>query len=254
MHNVAVIRKILLIAVFALFLFGCGKQIKNSDALLKKSVDLALNNGKWEKALSYAKRAVKLDINNVDAQIMVAICMDKAGYSNEAAKQLRNVILSTPNNFLAELSLGKILYSSQKYEEAYEHLANAYNLNNGSVEALSLYAECAGNILAKTTQELYTKLAGMEQFSDKFKIYNNLGVFFANTQNYRMAFSSFMKAYRLAPKNPIIIANLGIFKDSYQSDSKQAKAFYRKFIAITGGNTAFDEQRKFFSSRLKDLK
>ena len=246
--------KILLISAFSLLLVGCGKQIKNSDALLKKSVDLALNNGKWEKALDYAKRATKLDTNNVDAQIMVAICMDKNGDSDEAAKQLRNVILSTPNNFLAEISLGKILYSSQKYEEAYEHLANAYNLNNNSIEALSLYAECSGNILAKTTQELYVKLLNMEQVSNKFEIYNNLGVYFANSQNYSMAFSSFMNAYRLSPKNPIILANLGIFKDSYQSDSKQAKFFYRKFISITRGNSAFDEQSKFFSSRLKDLR
>lgn len=255
MSKLVFISKILLFSLFSLFLVvGCRKQIKNPDALLKKSVDLALNNGKWEKALGYAKRAVKLDINNIDAQIMIAICKDKTGDSDEAAKQLRNVILSTTNNFLAEISLGRILYSSQKYEEAYEHLANAYKLNNSSIEALSLYAECAGTILAKSTPELYAKLLNSGQFSNKSEIYNNLGVYFANSQNHNMAFSSFMKAYRLSPKNPIIIENLGILKDSYQSDPKQAKFFYRKFISITRDNTAFDEQRKFFSIRLKELR
>jgi len=254
MSKLTSINKILFISACLLILVGCGEKIKNSDALLKKSVDLALNSGKWEKALNYAKRAVKLDTNNVDAQIMAAICMDKTGDSDEAAKQLRNVILSTPNNFLAELSLGKILYNSQKYEEAYEHLASAYNLNNNSIETLSLYAECAGNTLAQNTLELYAKLLNMGQFSNKFEIYNNLGVYFANSQNYNRAFSSFMKAYRLSPKNPIIIANLGIFKESYQPDTKQAKFFYRKFISITKDNSAFDEQRKLFSSHLKNLR
>ena len=254
MSRLAITRKILLVSALSLLLAGCGKQIKNSNALLKKSVDLALNNGKWEKALGYAQRAVKLDANNVDAQVMVAICMDKTGYSDQAAKLLRNVILANQNNFLAEFSLGKVLFNSKKYEEAYEHLANAYNLNNDSVEALALYAECAGNILAKSTPELYTKLLKTEQFSNKFEIYNNLGVYFTNNQSYNMALSSFMKAYRLSPKNPTVLSNLGTLKDSYQSDPKQAKFFYRKFISTTNGNTAFDEQRKYFSSRLKDLR
>lgn len=254
MSRLIITRKILLISVLSLLITGCGKQIKNSDALLKKSVDLALNNGKWGKALGYAKRAVKLDENNVEAQIMQAICMDKTGSSDEAAKLLRNILLTNQNNFLAELSLGKILYNSKKYEEAYDHLANAYNLNNESIEVLSLYAECAGNITAKNTPELYAKLLNTQHFSSKSEIYNNLGVYFANSQNYKMAFLSFMKAYKLSSRNPIIIANLGILKDTYQTDPKQAKFFYRKFISITRGNSAFDDQRKYFSNRLKDLK
>lgn len=254
MPGFTITKKILLVSALSLLITGCGKQIKNSDALLKKSVDLVFESGKWKQSLGYANRAVKLDANSVDAQIMLAICMDKTGDSDEGAKVLRNLLLTTKNNFLAEFTLGKILYDSKKYEEAYEHLANAYNLNNDSAEALVLYAECAGNVLAENTPELYGKLLNAEQFSGKPEVYNNLGVYYANRQNHNAAFSNFMKAYRLTPSNPIVVANLGILKDSYSADHKQAKFFYRKFISITGGNAAFKEQRQYFSDRLKKLK
>lgn len=233
---------------------GCGKQVKNSDAALKEAVDTILKSGNWHKAQSYAKMALKADINNVDAQIIYSICQDKLGNTEDAIKTLRNIVLGNPGNFLAQLSLGRMLYASKNYEEAYEYLGNAYNLNNNNIDALILYAQCAGKLQTKNTLELYQKLTQTPQYSNKPEVYNNVGIYYLNSRNYSSAAKYLLKAYRIDNANPIIIANLGILKDSYLNDPKQAKFFYRKFISLTINNSAFDSQRNYFSNRLKELK
>lgn len=235
-------------------LSGCGKQVKNSDAALKASVDTILKSGNYSKAQSYAKMALKADINNVDAQIMYAICQDKLGNNDDAIKTLRNIVQGNPGSFLAQLSLGRMLYNSKNYEEAYEYLGNAYNLNNDNMDALVLYSQCAGKLQTKNTLELYQKLAQTPQYSNKPETYNNIGIYYLNSRDYSSAVKYLLKAYRLDNTNPIVIANLGMVKDSYLKDPKQAKFFYRKFISLTIGNSVFDSQRDYFSNRLKELK
>lgn len=246
---------ITLLSLSSLLIFsGCGKQVKNSDAALKASVDTILKSGNWSKAQSYAKMALKADINNVDAQIMYAICQDKLGNTEDATKTLRNIVQGNPGSFLAQLSLGRMLYTTKNYEEAYEYLGNAYNLNNANMDALVLYAQCAGKLQTKSTLDLYLKLAQTPQYSNKPEIYNNIGVYYLDARDYSSAVKYLLKAYRLDNTNPIVIANLGIVKDSYLKDPKQAKFFYRKFISLTINNSAFDSQRDYFSNRLKELK
>ncbi|HBM16385.1 MAG TPA: hypothetical protein DD381_08615 [Lentisphaeria bacterium] len=240
--------------VSLLFFSACGKKMENSDAALKASVDTALTNGDWSEAQTYAEMALKADNNNIDAQVMYAISQDKLGKREDAIKTLRNIVFGNPNNFLAQLSLGEMLYKNQNYEEAYENLGNAYNLNNDNIDTLVLYSQCAGKLLAKNTPALYLKLAQTKQFADKPEVYNNLATYYLSLKDYNSALKNFLKAYRLADKNPTIVANLGIFRDKYMSDKKQAKYFYRKFITLTIGNSAFDSQREYFSKRLRELK
>ncbi len=246
---------ITLLSISSLIIFsGCSKKVKNSDAALKESVNIILASGNWTKAQIYAKMALKADANNVDAQIMYAVCQNKLGNTEEAIKTLRNIVLANSGSFLAQLNLGKILYDTKNYEEAYEYLGNACNLNNSSLNALVLYAQCAGKLQTKNTPDLYLKLAQTPQYSDKPEVYNNIGTYYVYSKNYNAALKYFLQAYRMDKDNPIVIANLGILKDSYMKDPKQAKYFYRKFISLTINNSAFDSQRNYFSNRLRELK
>lgn len=249
-YSIVTILSITLLTVFT----GCGKQVKNSDAALKGSVDTILKTGNWSKAQSYAKMALKADINNVDAQIVYAICQDKLGDKEDAIKTLRNIVQGNPGNFMAQLSLGEMLYSSRNYEEAYEYLGNAYNINSYNMNALILYAQCAGKLQTKNTLDLYQKLAQTPQYANKAEVYNNIGAYYLTTKDYSSALKYFLKAYRIDNKDPIIVSNLGILKDDYLNDPKQAKFFYRKFISLTIDNSAFASQREYFSTRLRELR
>lgn len=246
---------ITLLSLSSLLIFsGCGRQVKNSDAALKESVAIILKSGNWSEAQSYAKLAMNSDASNIDAQVINAVCQEKLGKTDDAIKALRNIVLANPGNFLAQLNLGRMLYNAKNYEEAYEYLSNAYNLNSNNLDALILCAQCAGKLQAKNTPDLYLKLAQTPQFSDKPEVYNNLGVYFVYSKDYNSALKYFLQGYRLDKNYPILIANMGILKDRYMKDTKQAKYFYRKFITLTIGNSAFDSQREFFSNRLKELK
>ena len=136
-------------------LAGCGENIKNSDAVLNKSVNTALNDGNWEEALSYAKLATKTDPKNIDAQIMYSIALENNGDKDEAIKNLKKIVKVQPKNFLAQLSLGKILYAKKDYEGAYDHLTNAYNLRPNDINTLILYSQCSAKLHAQNTEKLF---------------------------------------------------------------------------------------------------
>ncbi len=237
----------------ATLLSGCGKNIKNSDAVLNKSVNIALNKGNWEEALSYAKLATKTDPNNLDAQIMYSIALENTGDKEAAIKNLKKIVATQPKNFLAQLSLGKILYSKKDYEGAYDHLANAYNLKPNDINTLILYAQCSAKLHAQNTEKLFFKISKTAQFKNKPELYNNMGVYYAETKNYSESIKYLIKAYKISPDNPFIIANLGIFCDKYLKQPKKAKYFYRKFISLSLDNSIYDAKRKEFSNRLKEL-
>ena len=244
---------IALLFVLLVSVSGCGNETVDSNALLKKAVTLASKDGKWEKSLEIAEKAVDADPQNADALVMYALTLEYSDQKEEAKKELRKAIKISPNNFMAQLSLGRLRYAEKDYEGAYENLSNAYKLQPENIDALVLFAQCSAKLQTQDTVKLYQKLAESEYFKDKPEIYNELGAYYVATNNLSKAAQSLTKAYKLSPDNPVIVSNLGVFCDNYLKQPKKARFFYRKFISLTNDNPAFNEQREQISARLNEI-
>ena len=242
-----------LLLVLIISVSGCDNKTENPDVLLKKAVTLASKDGKWEDALKYAKEAVKANPQNADALVMFALTLEHSNQKDKAKKELRKAIKISPKNFMAQLSLGRLLYLEKDYEDAYENLTNAYKLQPDNIDCLALFAQCSAKLQTQNTGKLYQKLAQTKYFKNKPEIYNELGTYYAKTKNLSKAAQNLTKAYRLSPNNPVIVANLGVFCDTYLKNPKKARFFYRKFISITNDNPVFNNQRKQISARLNEI-
>lgn len=236
----------------ALFFSGCGDNITDPNVYVLKSATSAAE-GNWEKALGLAEKAVDMNPENVQAQVMYSMALDQNGQQLEAIKYLQKAIKTEPNNFLAQLTLGRLLYDKGDYEGSYDKLANAYNLNPDNVDALILYSECSEKILAQNTDELLNKLSTTKAYKGKPIIFNELGVYYARVYNVGNAIRNLAKAYKLNPDNPIINFNLGVLCDRYISNPEKAKDFYKKFLTLTKDNPAYNKQRDEVINRLKAI-
>lgn len=244
---------IFLIIILSISVSACGKKIVDSNVLLKKAVTLVSEEGKWNEALGYAERAVEADPQNANALVVYALALEHSNQNNKAKKELRKAIKIFPKNFMAQLSLGRFLYSEKDYEGAYEYLTNAYKIQPDNVDALALFAQCSAKLQTQNTDKLFLKLSQTKYFKDKPGIYNELGTYYANTKNLSKAAQNLTKAYKLSPNNPVILANLGVFCDRYLKRPKKARFFYRKFISVISDNNAFSSQKKEISLRLKEI-
>ncbi len=232
---------------------GCGKETASSDTLLRQAITLASKDGNWEESLEYAERAVNADSQNINALIMYALALEHSTQINKAKTELRKAISINPNNFMAQLSIGKLLYQSRDYEGAYEYLTNAYKLDPNNIDALILFAQCSAKLQTVNTDQVFQKLAKTEYYKNKPEIYNELGTYYAKANNLSKAAQNLTEAYKLAPNNPIIVVNLGVFCDKYLNKPKKARFFYRKFISLTDNNPAFQIQKQQVTSRIKQI-
>jgi tetratricopeptide (TPR) repeat protein len=251
-NNKSKLTPIILLLIFFL-LTGCGNDIKDPYVLLDNSINQALNKGNWKDAAKLAKSALKLDPKNLDAKVMYAFTQDQNGEQTEAIKKLREVISKNPENFIAQLTLGRILYDMEDYEGAYDSLANAYNLNSDSLDALILFTQCSTKLLAQNTDELLNKLSETKAYKGKPIVYNEMGVYFAKTGNVRKALENLVKAYKLSSKNPTIVLNMAVLCDKYMKQPAKSKFFYERFITLTDNNPAYNLQREQITKRLSSI-
>ena len=232
---------------------GCSKEVKDPNTLLNTAVSLANEGNKWKESLEYAKEALNLDPNSSNAQVMYALALVGNDKGDQALKQLRTIVKDYPNNFLAQLSLGKILFDKKDYEGAYDNLTNAYKMQPDNIDVLILFSQCSAKLQAQNTDKLFLKLAKQKGFEDNPEIYNELGTYYANTRDISKAAQNLSKAYKLAPDNPVIVSNLGVFCDRFLNKPKKAKFFYRKFLILTTDEAGYSQLREEIINRLQSF-
>jgi len=236
----------------AFLISSCGKSYKNSGPVVAKAVKVA-SDGNWRMALSYSEIAIKTDPSDINAKVVYALSLENTGKKKEAVKELRNLVLQNPKDFITQLLLGKLLYDNNELESAYENLTNAYNLNPQNVEALQLLSQCAMKLQTESVPQLLTKLSETSQYKNSPIIFNDLGVYYVYKKKYSEAASNLIKAYQSAENNPIILFNMGVLCDKYLNATAKSKFFYRKFISITNDNSSYSNQREEVILRLKQI-
>ena len=140
--------------------------------------DLFEVNQGWEDALRVLKQIPKSSEVYRNAQIQMAINLDRSGQMDEAIKLLQRLRKSRPDDFDVVRSLGDLLRRGEDYEDSIE----AYS------QAIDLYGPVDQNA---------------------WSLFYSRGVAYERTQQWELAEKDFLTAIDLSPDQPLTLNYLG---------------------------------------------
>ena len=133
----------------------------------------------------------------------MALALEHSGQINKAKKELRKAISNNPNSFMAQLSMGKLLYQNKDFEGAYEFLTNAHKIAPDNIDALILYAQCSAKLQTVNTDKVLCSSSLKQNIiKTNLKFIMNSALIIQNQTNLSKAAQNLTEAYKLAPNNP----------------------------------------------------
>jgi len=134
------------------YFYSIQNMKKEADIIYKKIIELnpgdiqvlltlgssALENGKYNEAMSWFEKAKQLDPSNAGALINIGICRIKKGLMFSAITILKQAIQLDPDNAEAWLFLGNASSAQRKHKEADEAWKKTLSLDNEGE-----YGKCA---------------------------------------------------------------------------------------------------------------
>ncbi len=223
------------------------------DDLLNSAAGCA-ENGKWSQAVKFASTASDRDPTNTAALLLLAIAYEHTGKPDAALEAAKNAVKTNPDSFMAQYTLGRLYAHEQnRLQDSIEPLLRAAKLAPDDVDALILLAECSLKLGLPKTPEYYSRLLQMPKLSKRADLWNQIGVHFAEKGKKNDAVKCFNTAYVLAPDNPVICLNFGVYLDSYLGRADKAKSYYQRFIDLTAKNLELEPKRQEIKKRLKEV-
>ena len=245
----------LLLAVFALaFLSGCGRtQELSTQELLNHALKEA-SKGEWDVALGYLETATDREPDNVAALVFKAIALEGCDKYELALNVARKAAKISPKNFWAQYTLGR-LYSKElgKMQDAVSPLLRALQLKPGDANTLLLLGRCSSALKLDSAIKYYKELSTKRQFKKRAELWNEMAIYYAERGQVNQAASCIVKAYKLAPSNPMIVLNFATFVDQYAKDPKMALKYYRKFLRLTMPTPSFEAQYNRVKARIEKI-
>ena len=248
MKNIA-----LLLTAFILVLQLCSCSQKAEltvDDLLRRAVKHG-DNGNWEMARLDAERAVSENPMNANAVVMYAISLEHDGKITTALNEMDKVGSSVPEHFMAQFTLGRMLYNkgdqgggSQYFSSALEPLTRAADLRTESVETQVLLAMCMTKLgMYDKAFKVFDKLRKNKQFKDSPEVYNEAGIVMAlsyaeeqSQSKLKVSKSYFHAAFNRGKKTPKVVLNLAVFYDQYLGDKSTSVKLYDRYLSLAKGN------------------
>ncbi len=250
---------ICMITAIAILNSGCsGTSSKSTVELLQTGTFLA-KEGKWKKAYDYAYAAAKKEPTNISAQILLALTGEQIKKMPQALDAARKAVQINPDNFMAQYTLGRLYAKDSKTrQEAIEPLRIAQELNPRDVSVLLLRADvyfqlnsldyavnCYNEIITKHPNFLQSKI-------NKAAIYNQLAVIYTKSNMDTHAAQCIKYAYNMAPDNPHILLNFGVFWEHIKRNERSI-AYYKKYLEVTSQNKELADKHKKVNARIAKL-
>ena len=237
-----------------LLLVGCGKsQPMSTQALMNTALSEA-SRGEWEEALDCLETVCNRDPRNVSALVFKALAYEGCGKNDLALNTARTAVKIAPTNFQAQYTLGRLYANDkEKMQDAITPLLRARQLKPGNSDTLLLLGRCSSALKLDSAIKYYRELAEKPKFRRRAELWNEMGVYYAERKQIRHAAQCFVKAYQLAPSNPLIVLNFATFIDQYVSDSGRALKFYRRYLKITAPSPSSESQRQRVKKRIKQI-
>ena len=198
---------------------------------------------KPDEALKTAREALKLDPNDYEAQVQLALILNQTGKSDEAITMLRETAAKVPGNPGLANALGTILMQAGKNEEAlkvYRQLLERFP-NNDEVQRIAhsvisvIYINMGDYPKGEAELEIL-----FEHNPDEIGVNNDLGYLYAeHGKNLEKAEAMIRKAVNGDPENHAYLDSLGwvLFK---RGKLKEAVEYLTKAVKILNETSASD--------------
>jgi len=248
-----IINTTILLAVISGGIVGCSDSSKtlSSTELLRDATAMG-EKGNWREAIKLSRHAVRKNPKDANALVILALGLEQNGESASALDSLQLAVKMSPENFMAQFTLGRMLFQLGKYEECVAPLKNARDLDQDNVDTVILLAKTMEMLNLPECAEYYHILAMSKRFINKPEPFNELGVYYTKKNDYKRASSYFIKAYKMAPQNHIVVYNLAVFLDKYMNTPDKAKKFYLKYLELAAKNPELEELRNKVQQRISD--
>jgi Flp pilus assembly protein TadD len=198
--------------------------------------------GEMDRALPLYRRAAGDSPADPEAWYNLAAALQEAGRAAEAREAIEKAVHLDPGRPEAHNTLGIIHLAEGKPEEARKELEIAASLDPRNATALNNL----GNVLRglgrlDEAEAAYRRaLAVAPRYAEPL---NGLGTLEVERDRPSAALSFFEQALRLAPGYHEVRLNQGIAHEM-AGETAAAAAAYRDFLAATGGDPQFAEQRR----------
>jgi len=198
--------------------------------------------GELEKALPLYRQAAADAPGDPEAWYNLAAALHEAGHAGEARTAIEQAVHLDPGRPEAHNTLGIVHLAEGKAEEARKEFAIAASLDARDATALNNL----GNVLRglgrlDEAEGAYRRaVAASPRYAEPL---NGLGTLEVERDRPSAALSYFEQALRLAPGYHEVRLNEGIAHEM-AGEKDAAVAAYRDFLAATGGDPQFAEQRR----------
>lgn len=242
-----------ILALGFLVMLSCKKEQALSNNELINLAAKCGKEGNWPKACEYAKRAVAQNRNDVKGRVMYAIALDHHALVDYALDEAREAVKLDPENFLAQYTLGRILYDNQNYKGCIGPLEKANKLKKNNPFVLVLLAQACRELNNPKALAYFYQLSKTARFSSKPGPHNEVALLLMKKKQISMATREFVKAKSLDPDNPTVALNLAVFLDRTVNNPKAAIRFYQKYLELTEANHALSKKRSEVENRIRKL-
>ena len=210
--------------------------------------------GEWEDALDRLETVCSREPRNISALVFKALAYEGCGKNDLALNTARTAVKIAPTDFQAQYTLGRLYASDkEKMQDAITPLLRARQLKPGDSDTLLLLGRCSSALKLDSAIKYYRELAEKPKFRRRAELWNEMAVYYAERKQVRPAAECFVKAYKLAPSNPLVILNFATFIDQYVGDGGRALKFYRRYLKVTAPSPGFESQRQRVEKRIQQI-
>src|SRR5215470_13507944 len=216
--------RIPIIVFFACFVAACSR-----DPNVRKQKFLAQGNqefdqGKYPEAMIHYGRALQLDPRFPEAHYKLAQTYMKTGTWAAAYQELLRTIDLQPENWAAQLDLGKLQLAGGQAQDAKDRALLILKSNRKNADAKMLLSD-ADVALGNRQEALQEAGEAIALSPDRSMLYLNLGHIQARMNDLPAAEQSFKKASELDPNSPMPLITLGKFYQQQKSWADAEKYF-----------------------------
>ena len=143
--------------------------------------------------------------------------------TKQALEEAKKAAHSAPANFMAQYTMGNLLFASGKFDECIAPLKAARDLKPENIDTVILLAQASSILKLPDAAIYYSIIAKHPRFKNQPAPWNELALIFAEQKDYAKAAEFFAQAYKLNPESHVIALNLAIFVDKSLGKPSQAE-------------------------------
>lgn len=218
---------------------GLAKDPENQD-LWASLVGVLRKQGKPDEAVAEARKALKINANNVGVYNNLGLIYLDQGKLPLAKFVFIKALNSIPNaadNAYIQANLGRVYFAEKNYPQARYHLDLAIQLDPTFVPALIYMSHL--HLDNRNYADMVPILEGaLKQEPNNHSVIVNLGVAYRGMDRLDDAIAMYKKALEIRPADPQPHFNLGIVYGDYKKDYAQAITSFQAYVDAGGKEKA----------------